>query len=158
MGGHKVNDRLALPAPGAITDVNLMEYLGVACGPLNPVNTEDTGLNTNPRRYEKDNGFYSAVVARAGGIATALWTIATAPARTAGQVTTIYTLEIENSTGAAVTGWLEIGGVAITVPIHVANNDTAVIDFIAGLNSGNADVNCNASVNGVTFSVKGTEA
>ena len=27
------------PAPGAITDVNLIQYLGVACGPLNPVDT-----------------------------------------------------------------------------------------------------------------------
>lgn len=120
--------------------------------------TEDTGLNTNPRRYEKDNGFYSAVVTRAGGVATALWTIATAPARTAGQVTTIYTLEIENSTGAAVTGWLEIGGVAITVPFHVADDDSIVIDFVGGFNSGDADVNCNASVNDVVFSIKGTEA
>ncbi|GAF97641.1 unnamed protein product, partial [marine sediment metagenome] len=68
-----------------------------------PLIVEDSGLNTNPRRYEKENGFYSAVVARAGGVATALYTIATAPARTAGQDTTIYTLEIENSTGAAVT-------------------------------------------------------
>lgn len=35
---------------------------------------EDTGLNTNPRRYEKINGVFSAPIARAGGIATALWT------------------------------------------------------------------------------------
>jgi hypothetical protein len=118
---------------------------------------EDTGTNTNPRRYEKDNGFYSAVVARAGGVATALWTIATTPARTAGQVTTIYTLTIENSTGAAVTAWLEIGGTAITVPFHVANNDSVVIPLGAGLTSGDADVNCNASVNGVNFSIFGTE-
>ena len=119
---------------------------------------EDTGVNTNPRRYEKDNGFYSAVVARAGGVATALWTVATAPARTAGLVTTIYTLEIENSTGAAVTAWLEIGGVAITIPFHVANTDSVIIEYVGGFNSGNADVNCNATVNDVVFSIKGTEA
>lgn len=240
------------PAPGAITDVNLIQYLGVACGPLNPIDsdmvdraarllgivygsagqilqlvpadglapgnslevagfnfvyngatwdmvregaaagsmltdpadraarllgitygnqaqlqqvagtleliTQDTGLNTNPRRYEKDNGFYSAPIARAGGVATALWTIATAPARTAGQVTTIYTLVIENATGAAITGWLEIGGVAITPNYHVNNDETAVITFEAGLTSGNADVNCNASANAVVFQVIGTEA
>ena len=160
-------------------DVNLIEVLGAALTSANPViagifdaggnrmpagdaparqlYTEDSGANTNPRRYEKDNGFYSAVVARAGGVATALWTIATAPARTAGQVTTIYTLEIENSTGAAVTGWLEIGGGAITVPIHVADDDSVIIDFVGGFNSGDADVNCNASVNDVVFSIKGTE-
>lgn len=119
---------------------------------------EDTGLNTNPRTYEKDNGFRSPVVARAGGVATALWTLATTPARTAGQVSTIYTLTIENATGAAVTAWLEIGGVAITVPFHVANNDSIIIDFPAGFDLGDNDVNCNASVNGVIFQIAGTEA
>lgn len=120
--------------------------------------TQDTGLNTNPRRYEKDNGFYSAPIARAGGIATALWTVATAPARTAGQVTTIYTLTIENPTAAAVTAWLEVGGVSVTPNYHVNAAETAVITFVAGLNTGNADVNCNASVNAVVFQVVGTEA
>lgn len=28
------------PAPGAVTDVNLIQYLGVVCGPLNPVDTD----------------------------------------------------------------------------------------------------------------------
>ncbi len=123
-----------------------------------PVNTQDTGLHTNPRRYEKDNGFYSPVVARAGGVATPLYTIATAPARTAGEETTIYTLEIENATGAAVTAWLEIAGVAITVPFHINDNDSVVIEFITGLNAGDADIDCNASVNAVIFSITGTEA
>ncbi|GAH19443.1 unnamed protein product [marine sediment metagenome] len=118
---------------------------------------QDTGLNTNPRRYEKDNGFYSEVVARAAG-ATALWTIATAPARTAGQDTTIYTLEISNPTAAAVTGWLEIGGVAITVPFHIATLDSITIDYVGGFNTGDADIDCNADVNDVIFSIKGTEA
>ncbi|GAG96273.1 unnamed protein product, partial [marine sediment metagenome] len=116
--------------------IDLSRYLGAACGPLNPIDTQDTGLNTNPRRFESDNGFRSPVVARAGGVATALWTIATLPARTVGQVTTIYTLTIENSTGAAITGWLEIAGVAITIPYHVADNDSIVIPYPAGLNSG----------------------
>jgi len=122
-----------------------------------PLLVEDSGANTNPRGYEKDNGFYSEVVTRAAG-ATALWTIATTPARTAGLVTTIYTLEIENSTGAAVTGWLEIGGVAITVPFHIATLDSVVIDFIGGFNTGDADIDCNASVDDIVFSIKGTEA
>ena len=119
--------------------------------------TEDTGLHTNPRRYEKDNGFYSEVVTRAGGVATALWTTTTTPDRTAGLDTTIYTLEIENSTGAAVTAWLEIGGAAITVPFHISDNDSVTIDYVGGFNTGDADVNCNASVNDVVFSIKGTE-
>ena len=115
-------------------------------------------LLTNPRRYEKDHGVRSAVVARAGGVATPLWTTGTTPARTAGRATTIYTLIIENATGAAVTGWLEVGGVVITPLFHIANIDTLVIDFAAGLNVGDNDVNCNASVNNVNFQIIGTEA
>jgi len=120
--------------------------------------TEDLGTHTNPRRYEKDNGFRSPVVARALGVATALWTVVTVPPRTPGRVTTVYTLMIENATGAAVTGWLEIGGVAVTIPYHVANADSIVVDFPAGLNIGDNNVNCNASANGVVFQIIGTEA
>ncbi|GAG81105.1 unnamed protein product [marine sediment metagenome] len=123
-----------------------------------PLITEDTGTNTNPRQYEKDNGFYSAVVARAGGVATALWTIATAPARTAGEESTIYHLHIENSTGAAVTAWLEVGGVVVTPPYHVANDDTVTIDWLAGLDIGNQDIDLNASANDVVAQISGTEA
>ena len=43
------------PALAALFDVNLVQYLGVACGPLNPVDTQDTGLNTNPERWLQDN-------------------------------------------------------------------------------------------------------
>jgi len=123
-----------------------------------PLIVEDLGTNTNPRRYEKDNGFYSPVVARAGGVATALYTAATTPARTAGEDTTIYTLEIENSTGAAITAWLEIGGVAITVPFHVGDNQTLIVPYPAGFEVGDNDINCNANVNAVNFSIKGTES
>ena len=113
---------------------------------------------THARKYEKEKGFRSAVVTRAGGVATPLWTITTTPARTAGKKTTIYVLIIENSTGAAVTGWLEIGGTPITPPFHVANNDAELIDFPAGKDAGDNDINCNASVNGVQFQIVGTEA
>jgi len=123
-----------------------------------PLIVEDLGTNTNPRRYEKDNGFYSAPIARAGGVATALYTIATAPARTAGEVTTIYTLQIENETGAAVTAWLEIGGVTVTLEYHINDAETSVITFTAGLTLGDNDINCNASANDVVFQIIGTEA
>lgn len=103
------------------------------------------------------NRFRSPSVARAGGVATALWATTTNPARTAGRVSTIYTLIIQNSTGAAVTAWLEIGGVAITPVFHVNNNETAVIPFIAGLQTGDNNVLCNASANAVRFQVSGTE-
>lgn len=120
---------------------------------------EDTGRNTNPRRYEKDNGFRSVVTTVAvGPVATAMWTTATTPARTSGQVTTIYSLHIENATGAAVTAWLEIGGTAITIEYHVANNDSVCIDWSAGFNVGDNDINFNASVAAVVAFVTGTEA
>ena len=123
---------------------------------------EDTGVNTNPRKYEKDNGFASAVVARAGGVATPLWAVGLAAVtpvagRTDGGVTTIYTLIIENATAAAITGWLERAGVVITPDFHVQNNETAVIPFDAGLTSGDADLECNASANAVEFQIIGTE-
>ncbi len=122
-----------------------------------PLIVEDLGTHTNPRRYEKDNGFYSPVVARAGGVATALWTIATDPVRTAGQESTIYHFHIENSTGAAVTAWLEVGGVAITPPYHIVDDDTVTIDWLAGLDIGDQDINLNASVNDVVGQISGTE-
>lgn len=122
-----------------------------------PLPTVDSGLNTNPRRYEKDNGFYSEVITRAGGVATAIWTAATDPARTDGEETTIYQFHIENSTGAAVTAWLEVGGVAITPPYHVADDDTVTIDWPAGLDVGDQDIDLNASVNDVVGQISGTQ-
>lgn len=123
---------------------------------------QGTGLNTNPRRFESDNGFTSAVVARAGGVATALWAVGLAavyPAagRTNGLSTTIYAIEIENATGAAITAWLEIGGVAITVPFHVADDDSILVTYDAGKAIGDQDVDCNASVNAVNFTLMGTQ-
>jgi len=134
------------------------EFIRAACNAAGTLLTEDSGLHTNPRRYEKLYGIFSAPIARAGGVATALWTIATARPRTAGESTTIYTLIIENPTGQAVTGWLEIGGVAITPIYHVETSDTVVIPFVAGMTTGDFNVNCNASINGVVFQIIGTEA
>ncbi|GAH82419.1 unnamed protein product, partial [marine sediment metagenome] len=118
---------------------------------------EDTGLNTNPRRLESDYGFWSAPTAVVGPAATALWTTVTTPARTAGLDTTIYTIEIENSTGAAVTAWLEIGGVVITAPFHIVDNDSITIPYVAGFATGDNDLNCNATAVGVVVSIKGIE-
>lgn len=123
-----------------------------------PLLTEDSGTNTNPRLYEKQNGFYSAPTTRAGGVATAIWTTATTPARTDGETTTIYSFHIENSTGGAITAWLEVGGVAVTVPYAVSDADAVTIDWLAGLNIGNQDINLNASANDVVGQIAGTEA
>lgn len=132
--------------------------------------TEDTGLNTNPRRYEKDNGFVSARTTVADGpTAVAIWAVDVAcvnnpsgvPAdgRTSGHKTTVCSLEIENSTGGEVTAWLEDeDGNRISVDYHVANNDTVVLDFSAGKTYGDMDIYINASVAEVVGQISGTEA
>lgn len=112
--------------------------------------------------YIAANGFVSAVIARAGGVATALWAVGTAgitPAagRTVGTVSTIFTLQIENPTAGAVTAWLEVGGAVVTPDYHINANETAVITFEMGLNIGNQDIDCNASANLVEFQVLGVQ-
>ena len=109
-----------------------------------------------------NNGFVSAVVARAGGVATPLWAVGTAginpvAGRTAGTVSTIYTLTIENPTAGAVTAWLEVGGAVVTPDYNLNAGETAVVSFVAGLNIGNQDIDCNASVNLVEFQVVGIQ-
>lgn len=120
--------------------------------------TQDTGVNTNPRRYELENGFRSPVVTRAGGVATALYTLATTPTRTAGLTVVVYSLHIYNHSTARVTAWLEIAGVVITVAYPLDDEQTIVIDFPTGLQVGDNDLNCNASANNVDFQVCGLEA
>ena len=109
-----------------------------------------------------NNGFVSAVVARAGGVATPLWVVGLAainPAagRTNGTISTIYTLTIENPTAGAVTAWLEVGGVVVTPDYNVNAGESAVISFVAGLNIGNQDIDCNASANLVEFQLAGIQ-
>lgn len=142
--------------------------------PVSPVNqdpldgtliTEDKGTNTNPRMYEKDNGFVSAVVAVAAGpAAVQIWAVGLAAinpvaGRTAGLVTTVYSILIENNTGAAITAWLEDAlAVQLTPDFNVAANDTLVVNFVSGLNLGNIDISLNASVPAIVGQIAGTEA
>ncbi|MBA7641915.1 hypothetical protein ES703_49601 [subsurface metagenome] len=120
-----------------------------------PLLTEDSGTNTNPRAYEKDNGFYSAPTTVGAG-ATALYTTATTPARTAGEEVTIYQLHIYNVTGAAGTIWLEIGGTRVTVEYAIATADTVCIDFPAGLTLGDNDIDVNGTAD-IVVQISGTE-
>jgi hypothetical protein len=108
------------------------------------------------------NGFVSAAVARAGGVATALWAVGTlgvnpAAGRTAATSTTIFTMVLENNTGAAATAWLEIGGVVITPIYHLNNAETSVVTFDGGMTTGNQDINLNASVNAVVAQLIGIQ-
>ena len=107
-----------------------------------------------------ENGFVSAQVARAGGVATPLWAVGLAavnPAggRTAGTNSVVGTLEISNDTGAAITAWLVIGGVVVSPIYHVNDGENAVISFVLGKNFGNQDIDINASVNGVVAQIEG---
>lgn len=124
--------------------------------------TEDSGTHTNPRQYEKNNGIVSAAVAVVGPAATSLWAIALpavnpAGGRTAGKVTTIYSMIFSNNTGGVATVWLEIAAVVITASYPIADGQVLVLDFPAGFNSGNANIDINASVAGVVGQVVGTE-
>ncbi len=108
------------------------------------------------------NGFVSAPVARAGGVATPLWAVGTAgvnPAagRTNGLSTTIFTLEIANDTGGAITAWLEIGGVVISPLYHVNDTETAVISFVGGMTTADQDLNINVSADGVVAQLLGIQ-
>lgn len=90
------------PLPGAVTDVNLIEYLGVAVSPANPVDVEDTGVNTNPERWLNDNHWDSGVelvlvAAAAVNLGAAVGAgvirrIREISVRNAGQVNTVITL------------------------------------------------------------------
>ena len=109
-----------------------------------------------------NNGFVSAIVARVGAAATPLWAVGLAAinpvaGRTNGTVSTIYTLTIENPTAGAVTAWLEVGGAVVTSDYHLNAGETGVFSFVAGLNIGNQDIDCNASANLVEFQVVGIQ-
>ena len=129
---------------------------------------EDTGVNTNPRRYEKDNGFVSAVVAVGGAPPVQIWAVGLAcvenpsgvPAngRTAGNKTTVYHIEIENPDAAAQTLWFEDEDAAVISPdYHIATNDTLIIDFPAGKTYGDRDLYINGSVATLECQISGTE-
>ncbi len=121
-----------------------------------PLPVEDTGENTNPRQYEKNNGFYSAPTT-VGAAATDLYTTTTDPARTSGEEVSIYSLHIFNDTGAAGTIWLEIGGTVVTVEYQIANDDTVAIDWPAGLTLGDNDIGVNGTAD-IVVQISGTES
>ena len=112
--------------------------------------------------FLNQHGFVSGAIARAAGVATALWAVLTpavnpAAGRTAGLSTTIFTLILENNTGAATSAWLEIGGLPITPLYHLNNGETSVVTFDGGMTTGNQDININALVNGVVAQLLGIQ-
>lgn len=125
---------------------------------------EDTGLNTNPRRYEKDHGFVSAFATVAVILTPVkVWAVGLAAVnpvggRTAGRLTTIYTLNIVNPTIGVVTVWLEnTAGNVLTIPFPLNASESLVTEWVAGLNLGNIDVYINSDTAGVLSQVVGME-
>ena len=131
--------------------------------------TQDTGVNTNPRRYEKDNGFVSSPIAVAvGPVATEVWAAGTAcvrnpsgvaaNGRTAGNITTVYTMELRNPNAAIQTAWLEdVDGNAVSVVYHLGITSTIIIDFVGGKTFGDMDLYINGSVAAIECQLEGTE-
>ena len=173
-----VANELTIAAPGLVNAYTVLNNAAISMSPtildgveftlMPPTRTVDTGEHTNPRRYEKDYGFVTLPVARAGGVATAVWDVGVAcirnpsgvPAdgRTAGGITTVYTIELENPDAAAQTAWLEDGaGVVLSVIYHLAPTDTPIIDYPAGKTFGDVDLFINASIDGIVCQISGTE-
>lgn len=133
-----------------------------------PLLVEDSGANTNPKAYEKDNGFVSNPIAVVGPAATLLWAVGlacvrnpsgvAANGRTAGNLTTVYTMEIRNPNAAIQTAWLETAaGVVVSVVYELAANETIIIDFIGGKTFGDMDLYINGSIVAIECQLEGTE-
>lgn len=117
--------------------------------------TEDTGVNTNPERYIHLYAFRSVPVARAGGVATPLYTIATTPARVAGTATDIWWIFYYNGSGGNATVWLESPiGTQISSTVQLANDQSVAI-AVKPLPVGDNDILVNASANGVEAQIGG---
>lgn len=118
---------------------------------------EDTGVNTNPERYIHDNAFRSDAIQRAGGVATALYTIATTPARTAGLDTDIWWIWYNNRAGAIVEVWLEApGGTVVTNRVRLDQNESILLP-VKPLPVGDNDILVNATLDDVEAQIGGIE-
>ena len=106
-------------------------------------------------RMQGSYGFVSGIAIRVG-TAVPVWSLTTIPARTSGNVTTVYNAMFYNP-GLATRAWLEVAGVAITVPIVLGATANAFVPFEGGLTVGDNDVNLNSIGNEVQCVISGTE-
>lgn len=113
-------------APASLT--NPIPVIGVGTTVYvtpSPLPVEDTGVNTNPRKYETDNAFRSQVLALDNDTPTALITLTTTPARTAGESLFIYKICITNRCGFLSSVSLEQPvGTELHNRVFVDNDDT----------------------------------
>ena len=78
--------------------------------------------------------------------------------RTAGNITTVYTMELRNPDAAVQTAWLETGpGTVVSIVYELNANDSLVLDFVGGKTFGNMDLYTNGSVAAIECQLSGTE-
>ena len=115
-------------------------------------------VHTNPRRYEKDYGFYSSPVIIGSGL-TAVYTYGTSPAKTSGTSLTIYTIDMQNPTSGVINVCLlDKNGTRLTIDFIIPANDALFKDYPAGFNLGNQEVYASGTSSGVRLQIVGTEA
>jgi len=115
-------------------------------------------VHTNPRRYEKDYGFYSSPVIIGSGL-TAVYSYGTSPAKTSGTALTIYTIDMQNPTSGVINiCLLDKNGNRLTIDFIIPANDALFKDYPAGFNLGNQEVYASGTSSGVRLQIVGTEA
>jgi len=115
-------------------------------------------VHTNPRRYEKDYGFYSSPVLIGSGL-TAVYTYGTSPAKTSGTSLTIYTIDMQNPTSGTINVCLlDKNGNRLTIDFIIPANDALFKDYPAGFNLGNQQIYASGTIGGVRLQIVGTEA
>jgi len=95
----------------------------------NPLDVQDTGVNTNPRRYETDNAFRSQVLTLTDGNPHILWSLNTTPARTEDESTFIYVITVFSRFGNTVgeVGLEQPVGTELYPRVAVNPEETAVV-------------------------------
>ena len=151
-----------------ISVVNPITERYVGLDDNDPLYVQDTGLHTNPRRFESEYGFVSCPIAVVGPAATLLWAVGTlcvrnpsgvaANGRTAGGITTVYTMELRNPDDAVQTAWLETSeDVIVSIVYTLSAKDSIVVPFEGGKTFGNIDLYINSSVVGIEAQLSGIE-
>lgn len=122
--------------------------------------TEDSGVHSNPRKYETDHAFRSQVLTLTDGLAHALYTLTTTPARTAGESVFIYKIRLYNHGGGLATVQLEQpAGTMIGLPVAVDDRTSLNEDFPTPLPIGTTGVFARAGITvaGVDVQILGLE-
>lgn len=89
--------------------------------------TEDTGVHSNPRKYETDNAFRTQVLALVDDTPQPLITLTTDPARTAGKSLYLYKISITNRCGF-------LSAVSLEQPIGTEIHQRVFVDNDATVN------------------------